>query len=245
MSPSVTLVIPCYNEANRLQREPFLQALVDYESLSLLFVDDGSTDDTAAVLERLAEESPERISWCSAEVNGGKGEAVRRGMMQACQNGAALIGYWDADLATPFAELPLFVKEAERHPSVSGFLGSRVQMLGRVIDRNPLRHYLGRFVATLISNATGLIVYDSQCGAKLFRRTETLSSALSQPFLSRWLFDVELLLRLVHGEGRSPAELFREIPLECWRDVAGSKVKPSDIFPVLRDLYRIWRNASR
>src|SRR5262249_59105570 len=106
-------------------------------------------------------------------------------------------------------------------------LGSRVKLLGRTIDRRIGRHYRGRIFATLASLVLDLPVYDTQCGAKLFRTSAILAAALSRPFRSRWSFDVELLQRLVLGFGGVPALAVREIveePLAVWRDVPGSKL---------------------
>jgi hypothetical protein len=75
--------------------------------------------------------------------------------------------------------------------------------------------------------ALRLPVYDTQCGAKLFRSGPALEAALAAPFVSRWVFDVELLLRLLSGEGadRIGPEQMRELPLRTWRDVGGSTLR--------------------
>ena len=238
-TPPIILVIPCYNEAGRLQKEAFLRALSDYSQLGLYFVNDGSRDRTLEMLQMLATDCIGRATVIHCEKNGGKGEAVRTGMRAACEAGAEWVGYWDADLATPFSELAAFLSAAADRPELLGLLGSRVRMLGRHIERQPKRHYIGRIIATLISSLTGMGIYDSQCGAKLFRNTPALCAALGAPFLSRWLFDVELLLRLQRTAGKSAGDIFRELPLDEWRDVAGSKIRMTDGLPVFRDLYRI------
>lgn len=239
----VTLIVPCYNEEKRLDGDAFVAAVQRFPTLSLLFVNDGSRDATEEVLRALVAREPERLGMHSLEVNSGKCEAVRVGMQQAYNAGAALIGYWDADLATSFDEFPLFLDAVSSYPDIQGFLGSRVRMLGREIERHAMRHYLGRVVATCISGITGLRIYDSQCGAKVFRRSAALETALVEPFQSRWLFDVELLSRLcLHPDMQVyGGNLFRELPLGAWRDVAGSKISLKDSFPVFWDLCRIWR----
>jgi hypothetical protein len=124
-------------------------------------------------------------------------------------------------------------------------LGSRVRLLGRSIERSALRHYLGRVFATGASLTLGLPVYDTQCGAKLFRVTPALARVLERPFLTRWVFDVELLARYgqVVSVGSGPAVERRvyELPLQHWRDVPGSKVRPWDFVRSGLELVRIWR----
>src|SRR5262249_19557526 len=103
-------------------------------------------------------------------------------------------------------------------------LGTRVSMLGRDIERSRLRHYLGRLFASAASLVLDLSVYDTQCGAKVFRRTPALDAAISEPFLSRSVLDVELLARLVAGTTSAPGMDRQRIIEEqraAWHDVAG------------------------
>jgi glycosyltransferase involved in cell wall biosynthesis len=223
--PKTILIVPCYDEAARLDQGEFLRLAAARSDLELLFVDDGSRDGTAEVLERMHAVEP-RLSVHRLARNGGKAEAVRRGLLAALDRGADVVGYADADLATPVDELLRLVRAmAERGSAV--VLGSRVRLLGAAIERRPARHYLGRVFATIASLALRIDVYDTQCGAKLFRRGDALRQALETPFRSRWAFDVELLARLLEGgpvaPGLAPAEL-REVPLEAWRDADGSKL---------------------
>jgi dolichyl-phosphate beta-glucosyltransferase len=234
----LTVVVPCYNEAARLDAAP-LRAFVDsHADASLLLVDDGSTDATAAVLERLAAERPGRIRALSLTPNGGKGEAVRRGLRDALATGAEVVGYLDADLSTPPAEIDDLLAALAR-PGVQVALGARVGMLGYDIDRSAVRHYLGRVFATAASIILRARVYDTQCGAKLFRAGLELSEALSTRFLSRWAFDVELLGRLLIGTPGVPAlplAAIVEVPLPVWHDVRGSKLGLTGMAQTLRDL---------
>jgi glycosyltransferase involved in cell wall biosynthesis len=237
------LVIPCYNEAARLPVAA-LRAFVDAEpTVDLLLVDDGSTDGTRAVLEGLATGSAGRIAMLGLDRNGGKAEAVRRGMLEGLARQPEAIGYWDADLATPLEELARFVAVLEAQPAIQLVMGARVKLLGRAIERSLHRHYLGRVFATAASNALGLSVYDTQCGAKLFRHGPGLAELFETPFRSRWVFDVELLFRFGHRLQRrglgAPDGAIYELPLLTWHDVAGSKVRPRDFFRAFFELLSI------
>jgi dolichyl-phosphate beta-glucosyltransferase len=234
----LNVVVPCYNEAARLDAAPLLAFVDSHADASLLLVDDGSIDGTGAVLDRLAAERPGRIRALSLTPNGGKAEAVRRGLRDALAAGAEIVGYLDADLSTPPAEIDDLLAALAR-PGVQVAIGARVGMLGYDIDRSAVRHYLGRVFATAASIILRARVYDTQCGAKLFRAGPTLSEALSTAFLSRWAFDVELLGRLLIGTPGVPAlplAAIVEVPLPVWHDVKGSKLGLTGMAQTLRDL---------
>lgn len=221
----IAWVVPCFNEAARLDQAALLD-LANQAETSVLLVDDGSTDATLHRLRELEAECPDRITVLALPRNRGKAEAVRQGIVHALGGSADAIGFADADLATPPAELRRLA-ELIRVGDHDLVLGSRIQLLGRMIHRRHLRHYVGRVFATCASLALGLAVYDTQCGAKVFRRSEALQAAMATPFRSRWAFDVELLARLVRpGRGAPGIPLARiwEEPLRVWTDVAGSKL---------------------
>jgi len=238
----VALVIPCYNEANRLDAAAFRNFNLPDDDVEFVFVNDGSTDSTLQVLQSLPG------SVVNLERNSGKAEAVRRGMLAALDRKPDITGFWDADLATPFSELPGFLAVMKERPEIEMVFGARVRLLGRQISRRPSRHYFGRVGATLISSSLGLAVYDTQCGAKLFRASDALRDVLGTPFLSRWIFDVEIIARFVQRWGRDRvAHALYEYPVTRWQDVKGSKVKSRDFVRALRDLWKIHRayNARR
>lgn len=234
------VVVPCYNEALRLDREAFLAWAREPESGSLLLVDDGSSDGTWEVLQDLSGRAGGRISALRLPRNRGKAEAVRQGLLAALEGPEDYVGYWDADLSTPLDTLRELQGYLDAHPRVDLLLGSRVQLLGKRIDRQALRHYVGRIFATAASETLGLPVYDTQCGAKMFRASDELRDLLARPFLSNWSFDVEILARFLQRHGRVEAlERIHEYPLPRWRDVAGSKVRPWHLLTSLWDLVRI------
>jgi dolichyl-phosphate beta-glucosyltransferase len=217
---STTIVVPCFNEERRLQPEGLLRLLTE-PGIQVLLVDDGSTDGTLARLEMLKARDPERIDVLGLARNGGKAEAVRHGLREALARGSSVVAYLDADLATPPEEMLRLLSRLEQG-EVEVVLGARVALLGRDIQRSPVRHYLGRVFASFSAISLGLRVYDTQCGAKAFRATDALRRSLEEPFGSRWIFDVELISRLL-SEGLEPGD-FVEVPLREWRDVKGSSL---------------------
>jgi glycosyltransferase involved in cell wall biosynthesis len=243
--PTTIVVVPCFNEALRLDVTAFTSFLTQHPSIALLFVDDGSTDDTPLVLERLRQQHPKQICTLRLSANIGKAEAVRRGVQIALRRQLEFVGYWDADLATPLDAIPTLREILLSQPQLSLAMGSRVSLLGRQIRRNGLRHFLGRAFATAASLVLRLPVYDTQCGAKLFRATPDVTALFAEPFNSRWIFDVEILARMMTSTVM-PHEAIYEYPLERWRDIAGSRLKPRDFLRAALDLASIyWRYMRR
>lgn len=246
MPRETVVVIPCFNEAHRLQPDAFRQAITNQAGLRLLFVNDGSTDGTGDVLTSLCSSSGGRIDLLEMPRNAGKAEAVRLGMRHANDRAASYVGFWDADLATPLQDVAVFSQILDDDPRLFTVFGARVKLMGRFIKRNEARHYLGRVFATFVSMSLNAAVYDTQCGAKLFRAGDVLRAVLEEPFTSRWIFDVEILARLnrLHREQRVPAlaSLLYEHPLMRWEDVKGSRISWSDFPAAALDLLRIhWR----
>ena len=241
----LSLVVPCYNEAKRLNVEKFRAFLSEPGCTRFVFVDDGSTDRTVEVLEALRHGFENRAEILRCPVNGGKAEAVRLGLLHSMRTFSQdLVGFWDADLATPLDTIPRFLTIFERSPEIQMVFGARVKLLGRSVARKESRHYLGRIFATVVSWMLKLPIYDTQCGAKIFRANDSLIQVLEQPFLSRWVFDVEILarfLRSYQGNTAALAQTIYEYPLECRTDIEGSKVRPGDFLTAILDVARIRR----
>jgi glycosyltransferase involved in cell wall biosynthesis len=239
------LVVPCYNEAARLAPQAFLDFVAARPSIGLLFVDDGSTDETPRILDALKVAAPEAVHVVRVASNQGKAEAVRAGLLEALRRGPRLVGFWDADLSTPLEAVDDFLALIEKRPGVEVVLGSRVMLMGKDIRRKVWRHYLGRVCATLVSLALDLPVYDTQCGAKIFRANEAVAAVFAAPFRSRWIFDVELLARYLSqptpgGEPPRSARIY-ELALSSWHHKPGSKLRWTAYLRALADLVRIWR----
>jgi len=217
---TLALVVPCHNEAKRLDMGAFIRAAEKWPWISFCLVDDGSTDSTAEILAHLSNLSPSFHAIYIPE-NVGKAEAVKRGVEHVCSySGADCVGFWDADLAAPLCEIPSFMRAFEENASLKAAIGSRWPHLGADIRRSSMRGFASAVAKAVIRRALGVPVWDTQCGAKVFT-CEVAREIFRAPFRTRWLFDVELLARIGRKSLRSDV---REIPLEAWFDVPGSKV---------------------
>lgn len=238
------VVIPCYNESTRLPVAEYANFLRNDDSCLLVFVNDGSTDDTVAVLHHLKSQFEKNVRIVDLAQNVGKAAAVRAGVLHCLENDFEKIGYLDADLATSL----------EEWKSISGNIsgdvvfafGARISKIDNQISRKKYRHYVGRVIATFISEALGFAVYDTQCGCKVLR-ADVAGVVFKDSFLSRWLFDVEIFFRIKNKFGaENMSHVCREIPLQRWQDVAESKVKFTYFFRLWTDLFLIakkYRNA--
>ena len=243
----VTIVVPCYNEARRLNRVQFEEFLGQSTIANFVFVDDGSKDATFELLKGMEAGREQRVTVLRSPRNQGKAEAVRLGVNHVLEGGAAYVGYWDADLATPLSAIEQFLTVMEGDQGLDMIFGSRVKLLGRTIERRKSRHYLGRIFATVVSAVLRVPIYDTQCGAKIFRVRSYTKTLFRDRFLSRWVFDVEIIARYIRETG-SPGEAAKKIyefPLYSWLDIGGSKVRPFDFVIALIDVIRIHLVYSR
>ncbi|MBX7240835.1 MAG: glycosyltransferase family 2 protein [Bacteroidia bacterium] len=224
------IIIPCYNEADRLETQAFLDALNQNPEYHLCFVNDGSKDDTLVKLLEIQTMNPEQISVVNCVKNGGKAEAVRQGgLFLLKKQDISYIGFLDADLATDFKEYKRLTDTMyeNNHKIVCG---SRIKRLGADISRSLKRHLIGRGVATAISFILNMPFYDTQCGAKVFTK-ELAEMIFKKSFESPWLFDVEIFLRMKNHYGVNLAtESICEMPLNRWVHVDGSKISWKEMY---------------
>jgi dolichyl-phosphate beta-glucosyltransferase len=245
-APALALVVPCYNEAARLDPAAFVQFLSTHPGVRLVMVDDGSVDGTWELLTRIREAAPGAVHAIRRSPNQGKGEAVRAGIVAAIAENPAVVGFFDADLSTPLDAVNDFLALLGTRPDVEFVLGSRVLLMGRDVKRKPARHYLGRVFATAVSLALDLPVYDTQCGAKMLRVNAATASLFAKPFRSRWIFDVELIaryLRLPVEPNDAPRrDRIYELVLPAWHDKPGSKLRWYDFVHAMVDVAYVWRD---
>lgn len=239
----IIITIPCYNEEKRLPVQELLAFAKNNAPVQFVFVNDGSTDNTRLVIDRLCQILPEKMSAIHLARNGGKAEAVRAGLLYSIKQDPDIIGFCDADLATPLSEINRLTDVMDQHPEVVLVTGARVKMLGRDIQRKGFRHYVGRVFATFFSIVLGLGVYDTQCGAKIFKPVDEVKEVLKDRFITKWLFDVEILARLLRIQRRdngNPSIRVYEEPLQQWHHIEGSKISAKDFFRICAETYRIW-----
>jgi dolichyl-phosphate beta-glucosyltransferase len=245
MSFDLALVVPCYNEAARLDVAAFLHFLGTHPHVRLIMVDDGSVDGTWDLLEGMRVAAPATITAIRHPVNRGKAEAVRAGIIAAIAENPSVVGFFDADLSTPLRAVDDFMALLGRRPEVEFVLGSRVLLMGRDVKRKAVRHYLGRVFATAVSLALDLPVYDTQCGAKMLRVDPATATLFATPFRSRWIFDVELIARYLQlpvAPGEAPRrDRLYELVLPVWHDKPGSKLRWYDFVRAMVEVGYIWR----
>jgi dolichyl-phosphate beta-glucosyltransferase len=234
------IIVPCYNEGKRLAVEAFEKFILKNDGFALLFVNDGSSDNTQAVIDLLVEKIPDQIFSCQLAKNSGKAEAVRQGFNFALSRiEADYLSYLDADLATPLSEIKRLHSIISNNSNWQLVFGSRFKRLGVTIQRKKIRHYSGRVIATFISGILKLPIYDTQCGAKVFSK-ELATVLFQSEFISRWLFDVEVFARIIKQYGRKTIyDIAIEEPLQQWTEVAGSKINFLDMLKVPYQLLRI------
>ena len=226
--PDMVVVIPCYNEENRLQSELYSQIAKDHPNITLCFINDGSTDATLRLLQDLSKEVA-NIEFLDVQPNKGKAEAVRCGFLYVAANiPTKCIAFYDADMATPFEDL-VSMSELLLQKDYFMVTGCRFKRMGGNISRTYFRFLLGRMFATFAASVLRLPVYDTQCGAKVIK-TSIVNNIFEEQFISKWLFDIELFARIIIHFGFTPATVkIIEYPLSSWTEVGNSKLKLKDI----------------
>lgn len=247
------VVVPCYNEESRIPVQAFRDFVEENRGVRFCMVNDGSYDATLFHLECLKTEYPDRFLIVNLTQNCGKAEAVRQGVCAALEYEPDYVGYWDADLATPLDAILQFREVMDRLPEIHLVIGTRLPLLGHAVKRGRVRHFLGRLFASCAAGILGLRIYDTQCGHKLFRVDDKLRDMFQTKFHARWIFDVELFARWIGCRDREcirQAEMsIYELPLDVWRDVAGSKLKAFDFIRAFVELITIgwyfWKTHSK
>jgi glycosyltransferase involved in cell wall biosynthesis len=230
------IVVPCFNEEKRL-------ALGDFKNFSqrtqigFIFVNDGSTDNTLKILNQNLNSSS-NFKIVNLEQNVGKAEAIRLGIESIIDTPEIeYIGFWDADLATPLVEIEKMLNYFQENSRLALVMGSRIKKMGSHISRSHSRHILGRVFATTVSLMLNLPVYDTQCGAKIFK-IDRVRDVFNERFISKWIFDVEIIFRL--KKISNSMESILEHPLSQWTDIEGTKLKLSHLIRVPLHLVKIY-----
>src|SRR5713226_8106739 len=240
MSPKLSIVVPAYNEAARLGGS--LRTIVAYlneqqESSEVIVVDDGSTDNTAAVAEQsLAGSGAVATKVIRYEQNRGKGHAARTGLLAASANIAL---FSDADLSTPITETPKLV-DPIRKAECDLVFGSRAldrRLIG--VHQSWRREQGGRVFNLIVRLATGLPFWDTQCGFKAFRMN-VCRPLIEAAQIDRFGFDVELIYLAHLARLR-----LREVPVRWDHDPASKVAVLRDSFRMVDEVGRIRREVDR
>ena len=231
------IVIPCYNESKRINPNQYIEGLKNFSS-QVLLVDDGSSDNTFEILKKLERTAPDRFIAIRNPQNTGKAEAVRRGMNEALEKGFKHVGFLDADLATPFSEIPSFLKAFRENPDINTVIGVRLKLAGHNINRSNSKYFMQKIIATMGSILFKPKVSDTQCGAKMFK-ADVLKPVLKDVFTVKWLFDQEILTRVSRLTENKGKNWLYELPLSKWIDIGGSHVKKSDYLKCLKDYFKL------
>jgi len=235
LAPTV-LVVPCFNEEKRWNNH-YWELFREVPNLQILFVDDGSTDETSTcITETLASfrsngSLPGEI--LVLERNMGKANAVRLGFLEVLRKYPAVerIGFLDSDTAFEVKDISRIVSQ-EWPLEFNSIWTSRVKLSGRSILRKNSRHWISRVIATGLGLIDSSLPYDTQCGFKIFQNTSSLREALEPPFKTKWFFDLELY-------SRCPSLKVWEEPLNHWIDIGGSKLSPKSAFTVFQELMSV------
>lgn len=221
----ICMIIPCFNEEDRFRSGEFVSYLENRDKRCFLFVDDGSRDATPVILDRLKDRFPDQVRVIALPGNRGKAAAVREGMLSAIEwKDFDLLGYMDADLSTPIREIDRFAELLENKEEVIMVLGSRSLGGTRITGRSFLYRAGGASFAWLASLFLGIRFHDTQCGFKVFR-PEAAKAVFASPFVSKWIFDVEVLARMIQRYGRVECRrAILEYLLKEWSQRGGSKI---------------------
>jgi len=235
----VGVVIPCYNEEERLSGVEFRDFAHRNLGYHLCFVNDGSTDKTLEVLEELRKGNEDTISIYDCEKNGGKAEAVRQGVLHLAKDSQLdYIGYLDADLSTDFRDFDDLVKTLQ-NSDFKIVSGSRMSRMGANITKESARKIISMTINLIIRTILGMPFNDTQCGAKIMEK-DIVENMFSKKFITRWLFDVEIFMRMRKHYGKKNVQsLICEQPLKRWVHADGSKLSMKDSVKIVGQLAKI------
>ncbi len=236
----VLLIIPCHNEQSRINSDYFKE-ISEIEGIKLVFVNDGSTDNTAEIIQSFGWIGKSEV--VNLKSNVGKANAIQTGMLWSLEKHyrAQWIGFLDADGAFDPASVQkiLVVASGRNCEDAEAIYSSRIRLLGHRILRNDIRHYISRLVITFFGLNWKSIPYDTQSGFKIYRNTTEFREAISEAkFKTRWFFDVEFHIYLALKYGRDL--IGWEEPVLGWEDVKDSKINSLEKVRILREILLVF-----
>jgi dolichol-phosphate mannosyltransferase len=230
LDTTCSIVIPAYNEEQRIS--PFLDAIRQFDG-ELIIVCDG-TDGTADIVDRIAASRQDLTIRCLRfDHRLGKGGGVIAGLYAA---GSPCVGYFDADGSTSVDEMKrLFLTLS----TADGAIGSRwIPGANLKVPQSVLRQLESRAFNLLIRILFGLNYHDTQCGAKVFKKS-AIDAVLPMMISRGFEFDVELLWRLNRA-----GYTVDEVPIE-WQNKGDSHVRKRDMIRMLAGLFAVRFNSGR
>ncbi|WP_348268967.1 glycosyltransferase family 2 protein [Edaphobacter paludis] len=233
--PQLSIVIPAYNEGARieaaLERVTSCVAAQGWDA-EILVVDDGSKDDTAAIVQRWMENYP-RLHLVQNPGNKGKGYSVRNGLLQAA---GEIVMFTDADLSAPMEEAERLIAALAAGADVA--IGSRWMDRTRQTIHQPLyRQFFGRCFNWITRTVMNLPFKDTQCGFKAFKRPAAQVIFRLQT-IERWGFDPEILFI-----ARKLKYVVREVPVTWGHDERSRMSYLKDGLKMLEDMAKIRANS--
>jgi dolichyl-phosphate beta-glucosyltransferase len=238
-SPKTYVIVPCFNEENRL--DPYYwNNIVGETEFTWIFIDDGSTDQTTKKLSEI-----KNINVLKLEKNSGKGEALRFGTNYVFGIHTAeeiCIAYLDADGAFDSQDVKR-IFSVFQEKIIGGLYqsvwSSRVALSGRKITRSLFRHYLSRVIVSIIGFTDKNLPYDPQTGFKIFLIDFDSRKIFQDKFKTRWFFELEIRNRWEKLKNKD-LNIWEE-PVNYWKDIVGSKVNSKQVFRILVELLIVLR----
>jgi len=235
VNPDYSIVIPAFNEKARIGQtlERVLECVHGHGwNAEVLVVNDGSRDNTAAIVEGFAAQDP-IVRLINNPSNRGKGYSVRNGMLQAT---GAIVMFTDADLSSPMEEAELLFAAIREGADIA--IGSRWLEVKRQTLRQPLyRRFFGRCFNAVTRMVMALPFADTQCGFKAFTR-EAARTVFQLQRIERWGFDPEILFIAIK-RGYS----IREVPVTWGHDERSRMSYLKDGLKMLEELVYVRWNA--
>ena len=241
----IAMVVPCFNEENRMDISKWQTIVNRFAGCHWVFVNDGSSDRTSSLINKL---TGQNVHQLDLPTNHGKGNAIRAGLLHVINPSPmtllaeldfSRIGYIDSDGAFDLSDIELLLSTVEeKMKSVQPYkviIGSRVKLAGRQIERSKIRHYLGRLISTFVCQGWEEAPYDTQSGFKIFRLDSFFREAVKTPFRTSWFFDIELLLRL---DTLDSLRIW-EVPLMKWEEIGESTISGSKYLSIFRQIITI------
>jgi dolichyl-phosphate beta-glucosyltransferase len=231
------MVVPCFNEEKRIKLN-YWNDLARIPNVHWIFVNDGSSDDTKEVLNKITNSTIIDINK-----NVGKAEAIRKGITETYKKNSGesfWVGYLDADSAFEIEDIRKVIELVySKSSAYDSYWGSRVALAGRKITRNNLRHILSRILITFFGYKMRDLPYDPQTGFKIFKFNNQQMEIFEKRFETKWFVDLEILIRYQVLE-KQIMKIWEE-PVNTWKDVDGSNIRGFELITVVKDLIKILR----